>query len=48
MGRLRVDKKILGAPWSLPLPMSIKDRIVLSHVEQAFNSTNTCGVYGVL
>jgi hypothetical protein len=30
MGRLRVDKKIFGAPRWLPSPLSIKDRVVLA------------------
>jgi hypothetical protein len=34
MGRVSVDKKIFEVPRWLPSPWSIKDRIVLDHVEQ--------------
>jgi hypothetical protein len=34
MGRVKVDKKIFGALWWYPSPMSIKDRIMLGLDEQ--------------
>jgi hypothetical protein len=34
MERVRVDKKIFGAPWWYPSPMSIKDHIMLGLDEQ--------------
>jgi hypothetical protein len=48
MGRVRVDKKIFGAPRLQPSPMSIKDLIVLGPVDQALNCTDAYKIYGVL
>jgi hypothetical protein len=47
MGRVRVDKKIFGAPRWYPSPMLIKDRVVLGPVEQTLNCTDICRIYGV-
>jgi hypothetical protein len=41
------DKKTFGASRLQPSLWSIKDRVVLGHVEQALNYIDTCGIYGV-
>jgi hypothetical protein len=48
MGRLKVDKKLFSAPRWYPSPRSIEDCVVLGPVEQALNTTDACGIYGVL